>query len=240
MKKHLFLLAFAVSALLPAATALAADLDPPPPPMEQLRPATYDWSGAYVGGWVGIACIDGSLHDYTQEAAVLAGTSTLPFDFLNAGCGGKGGVTAGYNHQIDNIVIGAEADWGRSGNIVENNEVGADYSFKLSQIATLRGRVGLALDDTLLFATAGGAWGRGELNGIVSAFPDQLQSNHYGWTVGGGIEHAVTDNIRIKLDYLYTRMNTANYYSTSCTATCDLDVKWAGEHEVRLGINYAF
>ena len=237
MKKHLFLLAFTAASLMPAATVLAADLDPPPPPVEQLRPASYDWTGMYVGGWVGAACIDGTLHDNTQ-AAVVGGT--LPFDFLNAGCGWKGGVTGGYNFQMDDIVFGVEADWGRSGSIVENTEAGADYNFRLNQIATFRGRVGLAFDDTLIFATGGGAWARGELNGIVSSDPSHLQSDHFGWTIGGGMEHAVTDNLRIKLDYLYTKLGSANYYSTTCATTCDIDVNWGEEHEVRLGLNYAF
>jgi outer membrane immunogenic protein len=232
MKKHLFLLAFAVSAILPATTALAADLEPPPPPVEQLRPATYDWSGGYVGGWVGNACIDGTLHDYTAAAALQLA------DYVNAGCGFKGGVLAGYNHQIDNVVLGIEADWGKSRNIVTNPYGTADYTFALNNIVTVRGRVGYAIDDTMLFLTAGGAWAQGDLDGIVNVIPDHIKANHYGWTIGGGVEHALTDTLRIKMDYLYTHMNTANY-STPC-GVCDVDINWGGEHEVRLGAIWAF
>ncbi len=238
MKKHLFLLAFAVSAFLPAATALAADLDPPPPPppVEELRPASYDWTGAYVGGWAGSACIDGTLHDNVQ-AAVVGGT--LPFDFLNAGCGFKGGVLAGYNHQFDDIVLGIEGDWGMSNEIVENDMVGGKYTFALDSIATLRGRVGYAFDDTLLFLTAGGAWARGDINSTVGGPADHLKSDHYGFTVGAGMEHAVTDNLRVRFDYLYTRLSDANY-SNPCGAGCDLDVKWGEEHEARAALIFAF
>jgi outer membrane immunogenic protein len=222
MKKHLFLLAFAVSALLPAATALAADLDPPPPPMEQLRPSTYDWSGAYVGGWVGNACIDGTFIDNT------AGNT-----FENAGCGLKGGVLAGYNHQIDNVVLGVEADWGMSNNIVDNPISPANYKFALDNIATLRGRVGYAFDDTMLFLTAGGAWAQGDIT--APGLPN-LTSDHYGWTVGGGIEHAVTDTVRVRLDYLYTRLSDA-HYAAGC---CNVDVNWGAEHEARAALIWAF
>jgi outer membrane immunogenic protein len=226
MKKHLFLLAFAVSALLPAATALAADLDPPPPPMEQLRPATYDWSGAYVGGWVGSACIDGTLIDNTSGGV----------PYLNAGCGFKGGVLAGYNHQIDNVVLGVEGDWGMSNNIVENNDPTADFSFRLKNIATLRARVGYAFDDTLLFATAGGAWAEGDVDGIVSATPNHLTSSSFGWTVGAGMEQAVADSVRLRLDYMYTHLADANY----AAACCNVDIKWGDEHEVRAALIWAF
>lgn len=229
MKKHLFLLAFAAASLMPAATVLAADLDPPPPPVEQLRPASYDWTGGYVGGWIGATCIDGTLTD-----------NGGPTDWEMSGCGYKGGLTAGYNHQMDSIVFGLEADWGMSGIIATNESPSADFSFSHNQIATARARLGFALDDTLIFATAGGAWAQGDLDGIISADPDHIKANHYGWTIGGGIEHAVTDSVRIKLDYLFTRFKGANYYSTSCTTTCDVDVNSYDDHEVRFGINYAF
>jgi outer membrane immunogenic protein len=232
MKKHLFLISFALSAMLPVASALAADfeLPPPPPPVEELRPATYDWSGFYFGAWGGMACINGTLTDNTASAG--------PGTFTNAGCGGKGGATVGYNQQIENIVYGIEGDWGTSGNIVTNDDAYADYTFKLKSIATLRGRVGYAMDDTMFFLTGGGAWATGELNGIISAYPDHLSSSHYGWTVGGGVEHAFTDHLSVKLDYLFSQMNDANYYSTSCSSTCDVDVHWGGEHEIRFGVNF--
>lgn len=231
MKLHLLLASLALSAFLPVASSLAADMDeplpPPPPPVTELRSATYDWSGAYIGGWVGNACIDGILHDNT--------TST---NYLNAGCGFKGGVLVGYNHQIDDIVFGAEADWGMSNKIVHNIDPTADFSFQLNSIATFRGRVGYAFDDTMLFLTGGGAYAQGEINGIVSATPNALKGGHYGWTIGAGMEHAVTDSFRLKLDYLYTRMNTVHY--TGGCGACDVDVEWGGEHEVRLGAIWAF
>ena len=224
MKQFLFRLAFSVAALLPASSVLAADLDIPPP-VEDLRPATYDWSGGYVGVWGGVACIDGTMIDNTGG-----------FTYLNAGCGGKGGVLAGYNYQMDSLVIGVEGDWGKSGKIAENNDPTADFSYALKDIATLRARVGYAIDDTLLFATAGGAWARGDLDGIISATPDHLIADHFGWTIGGGIEQAVTDSFRLKLDYLYTSLNDGDY-SDAC---CDVTGHWGGEHEFRVGAIWAF
>ncbi|MEO6609764.1 MAG: outer membrane beta-barrel protein [Aestuariivirga sp.] len=228
MKKLLLISTVLASFIQPGSIATAADLDPPPPPVDHLRPATYDWSGGYVGGWVGTACIDGTLTDNVPS----------PVTFENAGCGFKGGVLVGYNHQMDNIVFGIEGDWGMSNSIVTNNEAGADYTYGLDSIATLRGRVGYAMDDTLFFVTAGGAWARGDLNSITSGTADHLKSDHFGWTIGGGIEHAVTDRFRVKLDYLYTILGDG-HYGTPCGA-CDVDVHWGTEQEVRLGMIYAF
>ena len=232
MKKYLLLSSLALSAMLPTAMAIAADLDlpPPPPPVEELRPATYDWSGAYIGAWAGLACLDGrgSLIDNT--------TPSGPWD--NGGCGLKGGGLAGYNFQMDNIVFGAEADLGMSGDLVRNNTAGADFSFKMNYLATVRGRLGYAMDDTLLYVTAGGAYAQGELNGIISATPKNLKADQFGWTVGAGLEHAVTDEFRIRLEYMYTQFPTTKY--TSCTTACNVDWNWGGEHEIKAAAIWAF
>ena len=232
MKKYLLLASLALSAIIPGAAALAADMDlpPPPPPVEHLRPATYDWTGTYVGAWAGLTCLNGrgSLVDNT--------TPSGPWD--NGGCGFKGGGLAGYNFQMDDIVFGAEADLGTTTDIVRNTTAGADFSFKMNYLATLRGRVGWALDDTLLYLTAGGAYAQGELNGISVATPSNLKADQFGWTAGFGMEHALTDNFRIRMEYLYTQFPTTKY--TNCAATCDVDWNWGGEHEAKLAAIWAF
>lgn len=230
MKKLLLALALSTAAFLPAATALAADLDVPPPPVEELRQSTYDWTGIYVGGWVGATCIDGELTDNTGGS-----------DWEMSGCGFKGGALAGYNHQFNNWVIGLEGDWGTTGNIATNEEPTADFAFSMDHIATLRTRFGVAFDDTLIFATGGVAYARGDLNGIIASYPDHIKGNHWGWTIGGGMEHAVTDNFRLRLDYLYTRFKGDNYSQTVCgVGSCDVDIHDFGDHEVRVAAIWAF
>ncbi len=232
MKKFFLYLAISTAILVPASAALAADLDvePPPPPTEELRQATYDWTGAYVGAWAGATCIEGILTEYAAAGDV---------EWENSGCGMKGGVMAGYNHQFDSFVLGVEADWGMSGIIAENEEAGADFSFAMDHIATGRVRAGYAWDDTLFFATGGVAWAKGDLDGIISPDPNHIGSSHWGWAVGGGVEHAFTDQFRLRLEYLYTDFGKANYYSTSCAATCDVDVDIV-DHEIKIGAIWAF
>ena len=231
MKKYLLLASLALSAIIPTAAAIAADLDlpPPPPPVEHLRPATYDWSGFYAGAWLGTACIDGTLTDN-----VTAGTPT----YLNAGCGYKGGVLAGYNHQIDNIVFGIEGDWGMSNDIVYNNDLTADFRFKLDNIATLRGRVGYAFDDTMIYLAAGGAYVQGEYNYIVGPTgPNGTKADQFGWTAGMGMEHAFTDQVRFRLEETYTSLGDGHYAGT---CTCDLTNHWGKEWETKAALIWAF
>jgi outer membrane immunogenic protein len=224
MKSQVIKLALLASVLVPS-LAMAADYEPPPP-VDGLRPASYDWTGIYVGLWGGNACIDGTADDGNAP-------------FLLAGCGVKGGVSAGYNYQIRDWVMGIEADYGFGGRIAENKDPAASINYNLNSIGTVRGRLGYAFDDTLIFVTAGGAFAEGQLSGLAGASSVEFKKkqNHVGWTVGGGIEHAITDNVRIRLDYLYTEMNKKVYHP--CGA-CDVDVDWGGEHEVRLGAVWAF
>ena len=233
MHKLFMRLALITAAFVPAASALAADLDvpPPPPPIEELRSATYDWTGAYVGALVGATCIDGNLVDND-----IGGAPPAPRQWEMSGCGFKGGALVGYNYQMDNLVFSAEADWSRSNKIVKNTDPGADFSFALDHEVTMRGRLGYAADDTLFFLTGGAAFAQGNLSGIVAAIPDNIKGKHWGWTIGGGVEHAFTDQFRMKLDYLYTRYN-GDKYKDGC---CDVDVHDFSNHEVRLGAIWAF
>ena len=227
MHKLFLRLALVTAAFLPAASALAADLDvmPPPPPVEELRPATYDWSGGYAGVLVGSSCIDGQLVD-----------NAGPTQWEMSGCGWKGGALVGYNHQFEQWVMGMEADWSMTNDVVKNTDPGADFSFGLNHEVTMRGRFGYAADDTLFFLTGGAAWAQGNLDGIVAAIPDNIKGKHWGWTVGGGVEHAFTDQFRLKLDYLFTRYSGDNYQE----ACCNVDIDDFDNHEIRLGAIWAF
>jgi outer membrane immunogenic protein len=241
MHKLFLRLALVSVAFVPAASALAADLDmevaPPPPPVTELRPATYDWTGAYVGAWVGATCLDGSLKDNTAAAVVPAVISDWEMD----GCGAKSGLMAGYLHQFDSFVLGAEMDWGMTGEVARNDTPSADFAFKMNHLITGRLRAGYAFDDTLLYATGGIAWAQGDLYGVNGhPIPDHINAGHMGWTVGGGIEHAMTDALRIRLEYTYTRFGGENYSDSCVPAACNVDVNDFDDHEIKVGAIWAF
>jgi len=222
-------LSIAILAILPTASAFAADIVTlPPPPVVSLRPSNYDWTGAYAGIWLGTACINGTLTDN--------GTG---LNYLNAGCGYKGGGLVGYNIQFDRFVWGAEADLGTTTNIVTNNDITANYSMKLDALGTIRARAGWAMDDTLLYLTGGAAYARGDINGVAPAVgPSNLVGDEWGFQVGGGIEHAITDKFRVRVEYAYTHMFDSTY--TNCTASCNITIHWGDEHEAKIAAIWAF
>ena len=78
----------------------------------------------------------------------------------------------------------------------------------------LTGRVGYALDRTLYYAKAGPAWGATtfDLN-FTSAAPGQIASSaadRWGWTIGGGIEQALTGQWSIVGEYKYVDLGNAS------------------------------
>ena len=229
--KKFFKLSVAILALFPAVHALAADivtLPPPPmsaPPVLQLRPATYDWTGIYVGAFSAVSCING----------ILVDNGPPPANYLNAGCGFKGGGLVGYNQQFGQIVVGAEVDAAAATTMVRNTQLAANFSSGQDYVGTARLRAGWALDDTLFYLTGGGTYGQAFVNSY-NGTGNLMNANTYGYVFGGGIEHAATDHLRLRLEYLYSHMMDSHY---TCPV-CNLDVKWGDQHDFRVAAIWAF
>ena len=64
----------------------------------------------------------------------------------------------------------------------------------------------------------------------------------YGWTIGTGIEYAVTDNFSVGLEYLYIRLDDTEPHAhrRSPVKVGNLDMDYNDMHTVRLGLAYRF
>ena len=74
---------------------------------------------------------------------------------------------------------------------------------EIDATAALRGRVGYAMDRTMVYAAAGLAW----IDYSIAQGDGATVSNSYtdtGWTIGVGIEHAFTDRLVGRIDYRYS------------------------------------
>jgi outer membrane immunogenic protein len=243
MKRILLSLAISTAASLPAASALAADLDAPPPPVEDLRPATYDWTGPYAG--ISASVISEEGHYITTCPPTQTCTAPPAYDPEMSGTGYAFDVHAGWNYQIDQIVLGVEGNWAFGGKIGQNREPYERTELGFNHIAQLRARLGVAFDDTLVYALGGAAF----VNAEFSSDDYPYQSNYSasdkkwvtGFVVGGGIEHAFTDRISARLEYTYMGLpdtEFALYNPVYGTATVNHDFE--GVHAVTLGVSYNF
>jgi outer membrane immunogenic protein len=217
-----------------------------PPSVDVYAPAAHDWTGFYLGvnGGFGTGTSDWT-GDYIS-GGVVAGSQDGSFDMS----GGMVGVQAGANMQMGNFVLGIEGDvdWanisGEGDAIDPANATPSVPSASLDWLASLRGRAGFAIDNVLLYGTAGVAWGGGEL-GITNldGAGDDVTADisASGWTAGIGAEMAVTDNMSIKAEYLYTALSMDEVSfddvppADSLAVNSDLNFS-----TVKVGLNWSF
>jgi outer membrane immunogenic protein len=204
---------------LTGSAAFAADLPyRAPPPAYLPPPPVFTWTGIYIGGQVGYA--------WGTGANKFTGFDPVTGAFVDTSFGGTpngviGGGHVGYNLQINQWVIGLEGTV--DGTSLSNTAVAAlPGVFGGSTLTahttadiqgSIRGRLGVAFDRALIYATGGVAFGGFNtdvsLSGIdvagVPFFVSTSRSNtRVGWTVGGGIEYAVTNNWSIRAEYRFS------------------------------------
>ena len=162
---------------------------PPPPPV-------FTWTGAYVGGQVGYEFG----RDSSYVPGIFPGVSSSPSGIV-------GGAHVGYNYQMGMFVAGLEGDVNGSNyhGGVFNGFTGTGDNSRIGIDGSVRGRVGVAFDRALIYATGGAAFAslQDSYVGPGGAF-SQFNHSPVGWTVGGGLEYAITNNWSIRAEYRYT------------------------------------
>jgi outer membrane immunogenic protein len=101
----------------------------------------------------------------------------------------------------------------------------------------VRGRLGYAFDRVLVYGTGGFAYGSEDT--YLNAAPlltFSRSADLTGWTAGGGVEYAVTNNVSVKTEYLYFEFDRNNIAAIDPT-TIDNKVT---AHTLKVGLNYAF
>ncbi|MBI2717393.1 MAG: porin family protein [Rhizobiales bacterium] len=232
IKNILLGLAVAAAVALPAAATHAADM---PPPIEDLR-STYDWSGAYVGVFGAATALDG---DWSGSD----GCGCVYSKIESSGIGYSAGVLGGWNYQFDSTLVGIEGDWAFGGKLATNDEPAIDTFMRLNNLATLRGRAGLVDGNTLFYLTGGLAAADSEFGGPMGPAQENVSDSKwlYGWTAGAGIEHAFSNNLRARLEYLYVSLPNGKYHLAASTGeTLDATHRFKNMNIVRAGITYNF
>lgn len=210
--------------------------------------SAFTWSGFYAGLNAGYAWNDSDnnrVHDYY---------GTLGYGNSKKDDGFTGGLQIGYNFQSGNIVFGLEADINMAnlkrrdsgfGNYVGKGET-YSVSSKTSWYGTLRPRVGFAATDRLLvFATGGLAYGKVKLEGSYGTGGYTLSGNNddtrWGWTLGAGLEYAITDNFTVKGEYAYVELSEKSDTWQGRANFNALTVKDSPSFQlIRAGVNYKF
>lgn len=241
-----------------AGPAMAADMAyPVKAPVVAVVPA-FTWTGLYVGANVGYGWSDGSAPWQDYLGYYYSGWDGYGYSGGSAPEGWFGGVQIGYNYQfVNNIVLGVEADaqFGSLSDTLNYYSVATvggstyeDYGSietKVDSFGTIRLRLGYAFDHFLPYVTGGVAWGNVKMSGQVDSYTNGVYDPFFsgsgsesevewGWTIGGGVEYAFTDNWTIKAEYLYADLGDINWDNTTNT-NAEIQLQ-----TFKVGINYKF
>lgn len=212
--------------------ASAADLPMKAPPAPIPVVAAYNWTGWYVGGNVGYGWGRPSDPDISfVDPGALVGFDTY------FGSGGNvmpnlhpkgiiGGGQVGYNYALSRSwVAGLVADFQGSGmkdsatNTVTPLGLPTTLQSNSEQIdwfGTVRGKLGYAQNNWLLYATGGLAYGRVATSGSFTIpgalnFTGSDSTTKVGWAAGGGVDYGLTANWIIGVEYLYVDLGRVSY-----------------------------
>ncbi|MEA2882461.1 MAG: outer rane immunogenic protein [Bradyrhizobium sp.] len=199
--------------------AAAADMGAPVPYTKAVAVAPgYNWSGFYIGGMGGFGWLRNSGSDFN---------------------GGFAGATLGANWQMSNIVLGVEAEgaWADIGRTTTTGPIGA--SANIRAFGSVTGRLGLAVDNFLIYGKGGFAAASNRIGVTVLGVTATDTQTHTGYTAGGGVEYGFAPNWSAKAEYLFAHYNSENYFANivppTGVASGSFDV-----HTVKAGINYRF
>jgi outer membrane immunogenic protein len=267
-----FLMASVGAIALTGSAALAADLpSQAPPPVYLPPPPIFTWTGIYVGVQVGYAWGSGSNNFTGYDPFFGPAGASVSTSIGGTPSGVIGGGHVGYQIQLpqwsmfssSGVVIGLEGSV--DGTSLSNTSAASfpDGTILTAQTSadiqgSIRGKLGIAWDRALIYATGGVAFGGFNTNlnvantGAVTGAPffanGSVSSTRVGWTVGGGIQYAVTNNWWVFAEYRYTDFGSLNEGNLS-GATSLLGVSSSAyfngnrnlqQNQVQVGLSYRF
>jgi high affinity Mn2+ porin len=205
----------------------AADLPITKAPVAPL----FDWSGVYIGAHMG--------YGLGHSNATLFDPAPTTGDHTSSGV--NAGVHAGYNLVLPSrVLLGVEADLTFPSYLESNTNIShtvtanSDLIERMDYVGTLRGRIGYAAPNWMIYATGGFAWtGTRTLNTLPSGDEERKLHTRTGWVAGAGVEYAIAPQWSARLEYLYSRFDDADVTlgsGTRLVSTLDFQT-------VRLGLN---
>jgi outer membrane immunogenic protein len=207
-------------------------------------------------GTPGVACSPN-----TEVCVPIPGTPGIPPLFLSGPFGSSpqgviGGAHIGYNLQLTQWVIGLE---GSVEGTSLSKTIGVGDPFGFAGISdtirspiqgSIRGRLGYAWDRVLFYATGGVAFAgvdntyTASIIAPVSLFlNEKISQTRVGWTVGGGLEYAVTNNWSVRAEYRYSDFGpswnypSAVFFPAGGTLTVGHHLT---QNQVQVGFSYKF
>jgi opacity protein-like surface antigen len=200
--------------------------------------AEYNWTGLYVGANVGgeWSTVNSDPFGFPPGFGLFPPAPNVGFGG-SFGSAPVGGGQIGYDWQFNRLVLGLEADIQGASNSqtvsylggFQCGAIGCGFTqgfgtVRMDVEGSIRARVGVAIDRWLVYGTGGFATagarvdanpgGPQGLNAPFSQLPANNTSNREvldGWTVGAGVEYAITNTMTLGAQYRYTDFGQAEF-----------------------------
>jgi outer membrane immunogenic protein len=213
--------------------ALAADLPVRAPYYKAPTAGAYGWTGCYIGVQGGF----GSMRSNNSFSS-----SGLPPFTAEENTNGDGGIFGGHlgcNFQYNQWVFGLEGDdeWtGIKGN--DGGSRGDINELSARWLASVRGRLGVTVGSSLLYATGGLAFMGARSSVLDPGEQEAIRRTITGWTIGAGWEYAFAPNFSGRVEYRYTDFGTEDFvFPSNGYVERHNDIR---THAVRVGLTYRF
>lgn len=208
-----------------------------------------NWSGWSLGASVG------SLWGETEQRGNITGLAPAPLQNESAGL--YAGGQAGLDYQVNNIVFGLAADAGYTnasgGRACGQFFLGNVYNCQTNVRDLYMGtaRVGYAYERALIYAKGGAA-----LAHTSEKFQDNIAGAPYaltglpftevrgkafstGWTIGGGVEFALTRSWSAKAEFMHFELERENFRNGVSRDVNLASAQHSGQL-LKIGVNYRF
>lgn len=185
---------------------------------------TFSWAGSYIGLNAGASWGEYRFDSISQTFVGGPGPAVFAQTAFAAGreTGFVGGYQSGYNLQFGSVVLGIETDtqilqlerrFALGPAAVGAFAPGDSFSVESSFTGSGRVRAGLAFDRFLVYGTGGFAYAVAQERASYVARPAPgsvaltfRDDDKYltGWTVGAGVEYALTNGLSVGVEYRHT------------------------------------
>lgn len=241
--RTLRLVCFVLGATAITVPAAADDVSPLSP--SPIAAPITNWSGFYLGGHLG-----GGFGTSGDLSRTQTATFIVRAFFLGGGTdtsGFLGGGQFGYNYQLGNFVIGAEANLsgadirGSGGTVlISTAPAGGHVSANTDLITDVTGRLGYAVGPWLYYAKGGAAWSHNAYDLVTSTGVDwHWDGTRTGWIAGGGIEWAFRPEWSAKVEYQYYDLGGSGHLTNPAGETA-VGTYTQFVHAFTVGLNYHF
>ena len=185
----------------------------------------YSWTGFYVGGALGAGAITDKIKNGGGDFNGIGGEGIF------------GELSVGYDYEINDLWVAGIQIGGRYSGMTTTlvDAPGASYKGKADYGFDVLARVGAKVNEsTLAYVLGGYSWQHVKEDAFGGPTPIIDSWSVNGFSVGGGIETAVSDNVAVNLEYRYSKYQGQDYGSGGIFETIP------AFHTVRVGAKYKF